>query len=101
LTLARGAWIVCALLLLANFLASIPAYYQIMRTVCTLPNQVPCTMPGQPGNASGQLTPDNVDALAHLHLSLATYAASVVTVNVVLSLLYWGVGLLLFLAQVQ
>ncbi len=96
LTLARGAWIVCALLLLANFVASIPAYYWIMRTVCTLPNQVPCTMPGQPGTTSGQLTSDNVAALAHLHLSLASYAASVVTVDVVLSLLYWGVGLLLF-----
>jgi hypothetical protein len=87
---------VCALLLLANFVASIPAYYRIMRTVCTLPNQVPCTMPGQPGNASAQLMPDNLQALAHLHLSLATYAASVVTLDVVLSLLYWGVGLLLF-----
>lgn len=96
LTLPRGAWIVCALLLLANFVASIPAYYQIMRTVCTLRNQVPCAMPGQPGNASGQLTPDKVAALAHLHLSLATYAVSVVTLDVVLSLLYWGVGLLLF-----
>ncbi|HEY6540683.1 MAG TPA: hypothetical protein VIZ18_07085 [Ktedonobacteraceae bacterium] len=94
--LARSAWIVCALLLLANFVASIPAYYKIMLTVCTLPNHVPCTMPGQPDTISAQLTPDNVAALAHLHLSLATYAASVVTVDVVLSLLYWGVGLLLF-----
>jgi hypothetical protein len=96
LALARGAWMVCALLLLANFVASIPAYYQIMRTVCTLPNQVPCTMPGQPGNASVQLMPDNLHALALLHLSLATYAASVVTLDVVLSLLYWGIGLLIF-----
>ena len=96
LTLARGAWIVCALLLLANFVASIPAYDRIMRTVCTLPHQVPCTMPGQFGNVSGQLTPTNLAALAHLHLSLASYAATVVSVDVVLSLLYWGVGLLLF-----
>jgi len=96
LTLARGAWIVCALLLLANFVASIPAYYRIMRTICTLPNHVPCTMPGQVGNVSGQLTPDNAAALAHLHLSLGTYAASVVTMDVMLSMLYWGVGLLIF-----
>jgi hypothetical protein len=96
LALARGAWMVCALLLLANFVASIPAYDRIMRTVCTLPNQVPCTMPGQPDQISAQLTPGNVAALAHLHLSLASYAASVVTLEVVLSLLYWGVGLLLF-----
>jgi hypothetical protein len=95
LALARGAWIVCALLLLANFVASIPAYYQIMRIVCTLRNQVPCTMPGQ-ANTSGQLTPDNVQALAQLHLSVATYAAYFVTFTVVVSLLYWGVGLLIF-----
>ncbi len=96
LALARGTWVVCALLLLANFVASIPAYYRIMLTVCTLPNHVPCTMPGNPGQSSGQLTPDNVAALAHLHLSLATYAAFVVTVTVVVSLLYWGFGLLIF-----
>ena len=96
LTLARGAWIVCAVLLLANFVASIPAYYQIMRTVCTLPNHVPCMLPAQFGNVSGQLTPDNVAALTHLHLSLTSYAASVVTLDIMLSLLYWGVGLLIF-----
>ncbi len=96
LTLARGAWIVYALLLLANFIASIAAYYRIMRIICTLPNQVSCTMPGQPGTASAQLTPDKLQVLAHLHLSLATYAAAVVTLDVVVSLLYWGVGLLIF-----
>lgn len=95
LALARGAWIVCAVLLLANFVASIPAYYRIMRTVCTFPNQVPCTMPGG-GPPSGQLTPDNVAALAHLHLSVATYAAYYVTLQVAVSLLCWGVGLLIF-----
>src|SRR2546423_5850620 len=95
LALARGAWVVCALLLLANFVAGIPAYYRIMRTVCTLPNRVPCTMPGN-GAPSGQLTPVNVQALAQLHLSVATYAAYYVTLQVVLSLLYLGVGLLIF-----
>ncbi len=95
LVLARGAWVMCALLLLANFVASIPAYYQIIRTVCTLPSQVPCTMPGD-GAPSGQLTPVNVHALAQLHLSLATYAAYYVTLQVVVSLLFWGVGLLIF-----
>ncbi|HEX6109067.1 MAG TPA: hypothetical protein VFZ02_06590 [Ktedonobacteraceae bacterium] len=95
LALARGAWIVFALLLLANFVASIPAYYQLMRIVCTLPNQVPCTLPALT-TTSGQLTPDNVQALAQLHLSVATYAAFYVTVDVLLSLLFWGVGLLIF-----
>jgi hypothetical protein len=81
LILARSAWIVCVLLLLANFVASIPAYYQLMRSVCTLPNQVPCSLPALVSATSGQLTPDNVQALAQLHLSLSTYAAFYVTLK--------------------
>ena len=46
-------------------------------------------MPGN-GAPSGQLTPVNVHALAQLHLSVATYAAYYVTLQVVLSLLYRG-----------
>jgi hypothetical protein len=94
--LAQGVWIALALVLLANFVASIPAYYQIMRTACTLPSQVPCTMPGPPGNTSEQLTPANVQVLAHLHLSLTVYAAYIVTLDVVVSLLAWSIGLLIF-----
>ncbi len=40
---ARGAWGICALRLLANVVASIPAYYQLLRTVCPLPDQGDCT----------------------------------------------------------
>ena len=36
LTFARWAWIVVALLLVGNFVASIPVYYRTLRTVCTL-----------------------------------------------------------------
>ncbi len=90
LTLARGTWGVCALLLLANFVASIPAYYQVIQTACTLANQGQCT------DASGQLTPANGAALARLHLSLTGYAAYFVTLDVVVSLLAWGLGLLIF-----
>jgi hypothetical protein len=88
LSLARGVWMVLAVLLLANFVASIPAYYQILRTVCTLPDPSNCP--------TGQLTPDTAAALAHLHLSLSGSAASFVTLDVVLSLLPWGIGLLIF-----
>ena len=88
LTLARSVWVVCALLLLANFVASIPAYYQLLQTICTLPDPSNC--------ATGQLTPDTVQALANLHLSLNSYAASFVILEVVISLLYWGLGLLIF-----
>ena len=88
LTLARSVWVVCALLLLANFVASIPAYYQLLQTICTLPDPSNC--------ATGQLTPDTVQALANLPLSLSSYAASFVILEVVISLLPWGLGLLIF-----
>ena len=35
LAVARIGWIMVALLLAANFVASIPAYYRNLRTVCT------------------------------------------------------------------
>jgi hypothetical protein len=88
LTLARGAWVVCALLLLVNFVASIPAYFQLMQTVCTLPDPSNC--------ATGQLTSGTAQALTSLHLSLSSYAASFVALEVVISLLPWGLGLLIF-----
>jgi hypothetical protein len=90
LKLARGAWVVCALLLLANFVASIPAYYQIMNTACSLPNQGDCS------SGSGQLAAVTIRTLTSLHLSLTGYAIYFVTLDVVLSLLPWGIGLLLF-----
>lgn len=86
----RGVWIVCALLLMANMVASIPAYYRIMSTVCPLPNQGDCN------SDFGQLTADSAQLLAQLHLSLSAYAAYFVTLNVMVSLLSWGIGILLF-----
>ena len=59
LPFARGVWVVCALLLLANFVASIPAYYQLLNTICTLPDPSNCAM--------GQLTPGTAQVLAYLH----------------------------------
>jgi hypothetical protein len=75
---------------MANMVASIPAYYRIMSTVCSLPNQGDCN-----GNF-GQLTTATVHSLAQLHLSLSAYAAYFVTLVVLVSLLPWGIGLLLF-----
>ncbi len=90
LILVRGAWIVCALLLLANFVASIPTYYHLLSAVC------PFADPGQCINDSGQLAPATVQILVHLHLSLSSYAAFFVTMDVLVSLVAWGVGLLIF-----
>lgn len=88
LSVARSIWVVCALLLLANFVASIPSYYQLLLTVCTLPDPSNCP--------TGQLTPETAQILAHLQLSLSSYAVYFVTLDVVLSLLPWGLGLLIF-----
>src|SRR5712671_3503107 len=79
LILARSTWVV-----------SIPAYYHLLSAVCPLADQGQCT------NAGGQLAPGTVQFLAHLHLTLSSYAASFTTVNVMVSLLAWGVGLLIF-----
>ena len=81
LPFARGVWVVCALLLLANFVASIPAYYQLLNTVSTLPDPSNCAM--------GLLTPGNAQVLAILHLSLSDYAAFFVMLEVTLSMLPW------------
>ncbi len=88
LLLARAGWIVLALLLLANFVASIPAYYKILRTVCISSVQVQC--------AFWQPTPGNVEALQRLHLSVGSYAAYFVTLDAAVSLLFWVVGILIF-----
>jgi hypothetical protein len=90
LILARSAWVVCALLLLANFVASIPAYYHLLSVVCQLADQGQCT------NVGGQLAPATVQLLAHLHLSLSSYAASFTILDVLVSLVPWGIGLLIF-----
>jgi hypothetical protein len=88
LPFARSVWVVCALLLLANFVASIPAYYRLLNTVCTLLDPSNC--------ATGQLTPETAQVLANLHISLSSYAAYFGTLEVILSLLPWGLGLLIF-----
>jgi hypothetical protein len=90
LPLLRGTWLVCALLLLANFVFSIPAYDQILNTVCSSTSQGDCT------SNFGQLAPATVEALSSLHLSLGGYALSFVILDVLVSLLPWGIGLLVF-----
>src|SRR5713226_8602370 len=88
LAVARGGWLVVALLLAANFVASIPAYYMNLRTVCTVPVSQ-CRSSWQP-------TPGNIVALQRLHLPVAAYAAYFVSLDVAASLLFWIVGMLIF-----
>ncbi len=83
---------VLALLLLANFVASIPAYYRLLQTVCT-PSTGQC--------AFWQPTPGNMIALQRLHLPVTAYAAYFISLVVVVSLLYWIVGILIFWRKSQ
>jgi len=79
---------VVALLLAGNFVASIPAYYRNLRTVCIVA-MTQCRSSWQP-------TPGNMLALQRLHLPVAVYAAYFVSLDVAVSLLFWMVGMLIF-----
>jgi signal transduction histidine kinase len=91
LALTRRGWLVGALVLLVSFATGIPRYYHTLFRTC--PPAPPCT--------AGQLMPGNLQALAQLHLSLQTYAILVTALNVAVSLLFWGVGILLFWRKSQ
>jgi hypothetical protein len=88
LAIARAVWIVLALLLLANFIASIPATYGQLRTLCTNSTFGHCNI--------WQPTPANMQALYHLGLSLDTYAVYTLTIDVLASLVFLAVGALIF-----
>src|SRR5450755_4692115 len=87
LTFARWAWLGVALLLVGNFVASIPVYYRTLRTVCTI-SVNPCQF--------WQPTPDNMLALSRLHIPVDIYAAYFLSLDVAASLLFWTVGMLIF-----
>jgi signal transduction histidine kinase len=93
LLLARGIWILLMLLLLINFVANVPAYYQSAGTGCILPNPGDCP--------TGQLTPGNIQALDKLHLSVVAVADFFATLTLMVSVLYWAVGLLIFWRKSQ
>jgi hypothetical protein len=88
LAIARAVWIVLALLLLSNFIASIPATYGQLRTICTNSTFGHCNI--------WQPTPANMQALHHLGLSLDTYAAYTLTIDMLASLVFLAVGALIF-----
>ncbi len=86
LTPARGIWLTLALVLLVNFVVSIPAYYGILRTICPDPQACQFWQP----------TPDNVTALHRLGFSVDAYAVCFTLIDVGVSLVFWAVGLLIF-----
>ncbi|MGH2494036.1 MAG: hypothetical protein ACRDIV_04970 [Ktedonobacteraceae bacterium] len=86
--IVRTGWIALALMLLVIFVANLPAFYQYARTVCPLPDVEGCP--------SEQFTPVYVQILDQLHLSVTVAKILLATLCVVVSVLYWLVGLLIF-----
>jgi len=78
LAIALAIWIVLALLLLANFIASIPASYDQLHIICTNSTFGHCNI--------WQPTPGNMQALHRLGLSLDTYAVYTLTIDVIAAL---------------
>ena len=65
---ARVVWVVVVVFSLSIFIASLPAYYVQLQTICS---GVTCVY------SYGQLTPGTAQALQNLGLSISAYAASI------------------------
>ncbi len=88
LVVARSAWIALALVELALFIGGIFAYATQLQTVCANTIHTTCNF--------WQPTPGNVRALAHLGISLGAYTTYFLTVDILVSLVFWAVGVLIF-----
>jgi hypothetical protein len=85
------AWVVVALLTLAITAASAPADFERYSTLCA----------GAPGNCleRSQLTPEELQEMERIGLSLGHYAAIGVGVSTLSKLVWFGVGGLVFLLR--
>jgi hypothetical protein len=88
LLLARAAWLIVALLTLAIFVASIPAYLAVAHEVCPAE---PCV--------SGQLSTGNARALDDLGIPVDLYAAYILALDLVVALGFCVVGAVIFLRR--
>ncbi len=87
--LARVVWITVALVALVIFVLSIPAYFGVLQTICTDTAAYCAT-------STNQLSAAEVHRLVSQHLSLATYATSVLALDLANSLVFMAVGGLIF-----
>ncbi len=83
--LARVAWVTVVTLIVALFLARLPAYYTALQTVCTYP-------------ACGYVQPtlDTAQTLQKLGLSVSAYADFTLALELVLALLCFTLGAVVF-----
>ena len=86
--IAQVAWVVFALVLLANFVVSLPSYFQYVGTVCTLHDLSNCQ--------TDQLAPVYVQIFHQLHLPIALVAGFFAVLTFAVSVLYWVIALLIF-----
>ena len=91
LLLARLAWVAVAIAALAIVVFSAPKSFEQYRTVCTAAAEVCSTQ-----RAVAQLTPEGVQALREVGLSLRSYAALNVAIGAVLQLVWLAIGALIF-----
>jgi hypothetical protein len=85
LRLARAGWVAVAALHLGLAVAVLPRYFAALRTVCSA---APCP--------AWQLTAEQARSLAGWGLAPAGYAAYIVALQVLSTLGFWAVALLLF-----
>src|SRR5438270_8435412 len=79
LLLARSVWGILVLLMMGIFVASLPVYFALFHTVCSVATQC----------ASGQLSAKATQALHALGLSLNAYAVIAVSIKVA-AVLFWS-----------
>jgi hypothetical protein len=85
LILARVVWITVVSLIVALFLATLPAYYTLLQTVCT---GATC--------GAAQPTPESAQALQKLGLSVGTYATFILALTLALALVSFTLGAVIF-----
>src|SRR5215218_6326900 len=91
LLLARMAWVVMAITVLAIILFSIPSSFEHYCSVCTAASEV-CS----DERTVDQATPEGVRALGDIGLSLRSYALLNVVVDKVFQLVWFALGALIF-----
>jgi hypothetical protein len=85
LILARVTWVCVVTLLVALFLAMLPAYYTLLQTICT---GAPCGL--------AQPTPGSALAIQRLGLSIGTYATIPLALTIASAFLCLAVGAVIF-----
>ncbi len=88
LRIAQVAWVVVALVNLSLFIASLPAYWAQLNTICTNPSGVSCSF--------SQVNPVKLQALEGLGATIGAYAVYTLTIHTIASLAFFIVGALIF-----